>query len=78
MEHLQFIENLSKKIKETLSNSPASDLEHNINALLQGIFTKLALVSREEFDVQSQILLQTQNKLKELEEKLSALENNQS
>ena len=74
MMSLSFIENLSIKIKGALANSPAGDMEKNIHALLQSAFTKLALVSREEFDVQAEVLRKTREKLDALEKKLSALE----
>ena len=74
MKNLAFIEDLSLKIRESLKNSPAGDLEKNIHALLQSAFTKLELVSREEFDVQAEVLRQTQEKLNALEKQLSALE----
>jgi len=77
MMSLSFIENLSIKIKEALANSPAGDLEKNIHALLQSAFTKLALVSREEFDVQAEVLRKTREKLDALEKQLSAVEQNQ-
>ena len=51
-------------------NSPISDIEDNINALLQGAFTKMGLVSREEFDIQTQVLKRTRLKLEALEKKL--------
>jgi BMFP domain-containing protein YqiC len=72
--NMQFVEDLSAKLRETLSRSPAADLEKNIHALLQSAFTKLALVSREEFDVQTEVLRQTREKLDALERQLSALE----
>jgi ubiquinone biosynthesis accessory factor UbiK len=65
---------LSNKIKELIESSPASDLNKNIHALIQGAFTKMALVSREEYDVQTEVLRQTREKLDTLEEKLSLLE----
>ena len=74
MKNLAFIEDLSLKIKEAVKNSPAGDLEKNIHALLQGMFTKLELVSREEFDVQSEVLRQTKEKLEALEKQIEALE----
>ncbi len=74
MKNLPFIEDLSLKIKEALANSPAGDLEKNIHALLQSTFTKLALVSREEFDVQTEVLRQTRKKLEALEKQISMLE----
>lgn len=75
--NMQFIEDLSSKLRETLSKSPAGDLEKNIHALLQSVLTKLALVSREEFDVQTEVLRKTREKLDALEKQLSALEQNQ-
>ena len=74
---MQFTADLSSKLRETLSKSPAGDLEKNIHALLQSVFTKLALVSREEFDVQTEVLRKTREKLDALEKQLSAVEQNQ-
>ena len=72
--NMQMIEELSTKLRETLAKSPAGDLEKNIHALLQSTFTKLALVSREEFDVQTEVLRRTREKLEALEKKISELE----
>ncbi len=74
MKNLEFIENLSSKLKEAVEKSPVGDLEKNINALLQSAFTKMMLVSREEFDVQTEVLQRTREKLEALEKKLSDLE----
>ena len=76
--NMQFVEELSSKIRETLSKSPAGDLEKNIHALLQSAFSKLSLVSREEFDVQKEVLRQTGEKLEAIEKQLSALEKNKA
>ena len=72
--NMQLIEELSSKLREMLAKSPAGDLEKNIHALLQSTFTKLALVSREEFDVQTEVLRRTREKLEALEKKISDLE----
>lgn len=64
---------ISNKIKEMVADSPLADLDKNINALLKGAFTKMELISREEFDVQAEVLRNTQEKLVELEKKLSEL-----
>lgn len=71
---MQLIEELSSKLREMLAKSPAGDLEKNIHALLQSTFTKLALVSREEFDVQTEVLRRTREKLEALEKKINELE----
>ena len=74
MNKLDFIEDLSLKIRESVKNSPVGDLEKNLHALLQGIFTKLELVSREEFDIQTELLRQTKEKLEALERLIKELE----
>ena len=68
------IQEISDKISEIIENSPISDVEDNINALLQSTFTKLDLISREEFDVQTQVLKRTRLKLEDLEKKIDALQ----
>ena len=68
------IQEISDKISKIIENSPISDIEGNINALLQSTFTKLDLISREEFDVQTQVLKRTRLKLEDLEKKIDALQ----
>ena len=65
---------ISSKIKEIVSGSPLGDAEKNIHALLKGMLTKMELVSREEFDVQAEVLRNTREKLNQLEVKLAELE----
>lgn len=73
MLNAQILQDLSNKIREIIENSPAADAEKNINALIQGAFTKMELVSREEFDVQTEVLKTTREQLKQCEERLAAL-----
>lgn len=68
------INEISNKIKEIVSSSPLADVEKNINALLKSVFTKMELVTREEFDVQAEVLRKTREKLEMLESKLAELE----
>ncbi|KQT41265.1 MULTISPECIES: accessory factor UbiK family protein [unclassified Methylophilus] len=68
------IRELSFKIKQLIDSSPISELETNIHALIQGMLTKMELVSREEFDIQTALLARTQQQLRVLEEKISTLE----
>ena len=65
---------LSNKIREIVKDSPLPDVEKNIDALLKSMFTKMELVTREEFDVQTEVLKRTRQKLEELEKKLSEIE----
>ncbi|MFW5426717.1 MAG: accessory factor UbiK family protein [Methylophagaceae bacterium] len=74
MLNAQVLNDLSKKIKEIVEESPLGDAEKNIHALIQGAFTKMELISREEFDVQSEVLSNTREKLSLCEERLTELE----
>jgi BMFP domain-containing protein YqiC len=65
---------MSNKIRQIVNDSPLPDIEKNIDALLKGMFTKMELVTREEFDVQTEVLKRTRQKLEELEKKLSEIE----
>ena len=70
----QVLNDLSNKINDLIKSSPLADVEKNINALIKGAFTKMELVSREEFDVQAEVLRNTREKLILLEKKLAELE----
>ena len=50
------------------------DLERNFKSLLQSSIERLDLVSREEFDIQVQVLARTRAKLEALEARLAELE----
>lgn len=67
-------EEFGAKVSETLANSPARDLEKNAKAALGGVLAKMDLVTREEFDIQEEMLIRTREKLAELEARLAALE----
>ena len=70
----KLLEDITSKISKLVSESPAADIEKNLKALLQSIFAKLDLVTREEFDAQTQVLLKAREQLNALEQKLNALE----
>jgi BMFP domain-containing protein YqiC len=74
MINTQILDDLSKKIREMAASGPAAGAEKNLRALLQGTFTKLELVNREEFDVQADLLRRTREKLTLLESRLNELE----
>ncbi len=65
---------INNKISEILEHSPAKDVEKNIKVLLSGAFSRLDLVTREEFEVQEAVLQRTREKLTELEGKMAELE----
>ena len=71
------IEEIDRKMKEILARGPAADLQKNLRALLASAFGRLDLVTREEFDVQREVLARTRARLQELEAKLAELEGRQ-
>jgi BMFP domain-containing protein YqiC len=68
------LNDINERMREVFAHSPAADLEKNLRALLAGFFTRLDLVSREELDVQRQVLLRTREKLARLEAQVAELE----
>lgn len=74
MDRQKLVEEISARMRELLARTPAQDLESNMRAMLGSAFARLDLVTRQEFDVQTEVLRRTREKLAELEAKLSALE----
>lgn len=70
----KLLNDINDKVKAVLAQGPAADVEKNLRALLGGLFSRLDLVTREEFDVQREVLLRTRSKLAELEKKVAELE----
>lgn len=69
-----FLDEIGEKISQAIRQSPVKDIEKNVRAMLQSGMQKLDLVTREEFDVQQEVLLRTREKLTELEARLAQLE----
>jgi ubiquinone biosynthesis accessory factor UbiK len=62
------------RVSDLFKNSPAKDVERNVKAMLSQGFSKLDLVTREEFDTQTQVLVRTRARLEELERRVAELE----
>lgn len=54
-----------------------SDVETNARAVLREAIARLDLITREEFDVQQQVLVRTREKLEQLERQVQELETRQ-
>lgn len=54
------------------------DMEKNVRAFMQSTFSKMDLVTREEFEVQSAVLARTREKLEALEKQIAELESKYS
>lgn len=72
------IEQIARQVHESMPKGLrdlGDDVEKKVRQVLQSQLTRLDLVSREEFDVQTQVLLRTREKLALLEQRLNELEN---
>ncbi len=74
MNRSKLVDEVGERLRQVLEASPAKDLERNVRAVLSGVFSRLDLVTREEFDVQREVLLRTRERLNELERKLAEIE----
>lgn len=73
-----FFDNLAKKLSDLI---PANihhlreEFEKNARTTMKSVFSKLDLVSREEFDVQAKLLEKARERIVALEKKIKNYEN---
>lgn len=70
------LEELTKRISSLIPGDVKhmqEDIENNVRSLLQTTLSKMNLVTREEFDVQSAVLQRTREKLEQLEKEFDRL-----
>ena len=71
------IEEMARQIHNALPpgiKSLGEEVDKKVKQVLQSQLNKLDMVGREEFDVQTKVLLRTREKLTALEEKLALIE----
>ena len=68
------LDDLAMKIGKAFENSPAKDVEKNVKAMLQSGLARLDVVTRQEFDVQKEVLARTRDKVEALEARVAELE----
>lgn len=56
-------------------NKARSELQKSVHSVVQNVFSKLDLVTREEFDAQQEVLRKTQARVDELEQELEQISN---
>jgi len=70
------IDEITKKILESLPIDPQAlekDLKEKIKLIIQASLSKLDLITREEFDIQTQVLAKTREKVETLEQQIRTL-----
>ena len=70
MEKQNFVHDFQQKLLEMFRASPAADLERNIKALMGQTFNKLELVTRDEFEIQVELLRALRTRVEALEARL--------
>jgi BMFP domain-containing protein YqiC len=70
----KILEELGHKASDLLASGPAKDVEKNVKALLGSAFSKLDLVTRDEFELQREMLAKTREKLEALEQRIAQLD----
>lgn len=76
----KMFDDLARKLADSVPSGVRGlqqDLEKNFHATLQSAFTKMDLVTREEFEVQTALLARTREKLDKLEKLVAELEQQQ-
>jgi BMFP domain-containing protein YqiC len=68
------IEQILQAVAKTVPQGLTQDIEKNLRGVLRGVFDRLDLVTREELEVQEQVLARTRERLKEMEKRLTELE----
>jgi BMFP domain-containing protein YqiC len=70
----KLLSELSARLAELAASNPAKDLERNFRGLLASAFSRMDLVTREEYDAQAQVLARAREKLAALEARVAQLE----
>jgi ubiquinone biosynthesis accessory factor UbiK len=74
MEKPNIFNDLQEKLARSFESFPAQDIEKNLKSVLNQGFSKLDLVTREEFDTYIEVLAKTRTKLEALEQRVAELE----
>lgn len=74
MLNTKFLDELSARVSQLAAATPAADFEKNAKALFASMFSRLDLVTREEFDIQRELLAKALDRLAVLEAQIAARE----
>ncbi len=74
MQKNPWFDEFQKNVAELIARSPAADIERNVKAFMGQAFTRMDLITREEFDIQASLLTKAQVRMETLESQLQALE----
>jgi BMFP domain-containing protein YqiC len=69
-----WFEEFQKNVSDLIARSPAADIERNVKAFMGQAFNKMDLITRDEFDIQVDMLKRVQERAAALEEQVQLLE----
>ncbi len=70
----KMFEDFTQRVSGLIANSPAADIEKNVRSMMGSFFSKLDLVTREEFDTQAKVLARTRQLVDQLSARLDEIE----
>ncbi len=70
----KMFEDFTQRVSNLIANSPAAEVEKNVRSMMSSFFSKLDLVTREEFDTQANVLARTRQLVEQLTARLDELE----
>jgi hypothetical protein len=68
------VETVLTELRKLIPDGLGANVEKNLRAAMTGVFERLDLVTREELEVQEQVLARTRAKLEEMEKRVAELE----
>lgn len=69
-----FFSQIQQNLSDLIANSPAADVEKNMKAFMGQAFTRMDLLTREEFDTQFALLERALARITSLEQRVQELE----
>lgn len=74
MSATRLFDELASRVSQLAATSPAGDMERNARALATGLLSRLDLVTREEFEIQKELLTRAREQIRALEARITQLE----
>jgi BMFP domain-containing protein YqiC len=69
-----WFEEVQKNVSDLIARSPAADIERNVKGFMGQAFNRMDLITREEFDIQADLLARSLVRIEALETQLHTLE----
>jgi len=74
MKRNDWMQDLQKNLSDLIARSPVADIERNVKAFMGQAFTRMDLVTREEFDIQADLLARQRSRIDALEQRIGEME----